>query len=258
MKASRIPAHEASFLNSGKAINGRTFELSPFEVSIGNTSESIDMVRARVRNGDESFYYNTSVNKDRIVIHFTAGYLKGDMSALSRPNFHVSVPFVIARDGTVYNLWPSSRWSYHLGKGALGGNQAESRRSIGIELSNIGPLINEDGKLYSTYKDPNGNYFDVYCNESETQYYQELEDPYRKHTFYATYTDIQYEKLDQVIRYLSARYSIPYTLLPEEDRYDVKEENLGAAGVLSHVNYRRSGKWDIGPAFDWSKLTGGS
>ena len=35
---------------------------------------------------------------------------------------------------------------------------------------------------------------------------------------------------------------------------EVIDDIANFRGVTSHVNYRPTGKWDIGPAFDWERL----
>src|SRR5688500_6410155 len=83
------------------------------------------------------YYYDRVYPKERIVIHYTAGNIKSDLSTLTSHNRHVSVPFVIARDGTIYQLFFSKFWSGHLGKG-LGNtttHNAQAKCTIEIDLS---------------------------------------------------------------------------------------------------------------------------
>ncbi len=260
MRATKIAAHEDRFRTTGRDSQGRKFLLSPFEIAIPGTDEQVPMVRVRPADQDERYFNTRAVDKSCIVIHFTAGYIKGDIGALTRvrsdANSRVSVPFVIARDGNIYNLFPSSGWAFHLGPGTVGGNAKNSKRSVGIELSNIGPLVKQEGKLYSTYTDPNGRHHDVYCNESETDHYLELDQPFRGDSYFAAFTEAQYASLDQVLRYLTARYNIPQNFILEADRYTATPDNAGFNGIASHVNFRKTGKWDIGPAFDWDRLPG--
>ena len=71
-------------------------------------------------------FFREAVKKDQIVLHYTIGYLPGDIATLSQSNKHLSVPFVIGRNGNIYNLFPSKYWAYHLGRGAIGGNKTRS------------------------------------------------------------------------------------------------------------------------------------
>ncbi|MBQ0733525.1 N-acetylmuramoyl-L-alanine amidase [Aquimarina celericrescens] len=254
MKATSIPNHEKTFFETGRDSDGKEFVLTEMTVPIKGTSEVMPYINCRPKNGDASFYYQEKNAKTQIVLHYTAGYLKGDVAALSRPNNHVSTPFIIARNGKILNLWSSAFWSYHLGSGAIGGNTRGGKRTIAIELSNIGFLKRIDNKLVTVYSDT-----DVYCDIREKQFYTKLELPYRGEVYYAKFTRRQYHSLQLLLRYLTAEYDIPATFLPEDKRYGIvaEEELINFLGITSHVNYRPSGKWDIGPAFDWGRVMKG-
>jgi N-acetylmuramoyl-L-alanine amidase len=251
MRASGIPSHERSFRTTGVDSGGKKHVLSPFEIAVPGSAEKVAMVECVRENGDDSFYFREVYPKERIVLHFTAGYLKGDLDTLTKPGYEVSVPFVVARDGTIYNLWTSKYWSYHLGKGAQGGNELMSRSSVGIELSNIGYLQKKPAGLVTQYSST-----DVYCTEDEAAYYRKGP-PYRVQTYFATFTDAQYASVVRLLRFLTARYAIPRKFLGAHERYDVVGAVDAFRGITSHVNYRPSGKWDIGPAFDWDRVVAG-
>lgn len=257
MKAISIPQHEAGFRQTGIDSSGTKFILTEETVNINDkTDGKITLIDCRKEVSDDSYYYNEEHPKERIVLHYTAGYLKGDIAQLSRQGSEVSVPFVIARSGHIYNLWKSKLWSYHLGPGTVGGNLEMSRSSIAIEISNIGFLRRKAGGLLHTSYGTN----DVYCSEAETAFYQKLQDPYRGEKYYAKFTNAQYSSLILLLRFLTTKYKIPRTLLPPEKRYSVFSSPAEAAafkGICSHVNFRPSGKWDIGPAFDWDRLAKG-
>jgi N-acetylmuramoyl-L-alanine amidase len=248
MKATSIPAHEQSFRTTGKDSSGKQHVLSPFEVTVPGSSETVPMVRCKRENGDESFFLKEELAKERIVLHFTAGYLKGDIDTLTKSENEVSVPFVIARDGTIYNLWPSKYWSFHLGKGAQGGNTAMSQRSIAIELSNIGYLAKNGSSLVSAYSNT-----DVYCSEDESSFYKKVS-AFREREYFATFTKQQGASLAKLLRYLTAKYDIPRQFVDAGQRYGVLASVDQFRGITSHVNFRPSGKWDIGPCFDWDPL----
>ncbi|HEX6747614.1 MAG TPA: N-acetylmuramoyl-L-alanine amidase [Longimicrobium sp.] len=252
MNYKNIPAYEADFRAKGVDSDGKKFTLAPAKVVIPGTSETLDVVTCKPANGDESFFYKDAPAKERIVVHFTAGYLKGDIAALTRKDNHVSVPFVIARDGTIYQLFSSKYWSYHLGKGAQGGNSEMSKSSIGIELSNVAYLTAKGENLVDPYGAP-------YCTPADKDAYTQLAKPYRKYTRFATYPEAQYQSLIKLLRYLGATYKIPLAFLPEEKRYDVYADVAKFRGITTHVNYQPEsyGKWDIGPAFDWAKVIAG-
>jgi len=176
------------------------------------------------------------------------GYLKGDIAKLTTPAEHVSVPFVIGRNGTIYNLFYSGFWSYHLGPGAIGGNQSRSEATIGIEISNIGHLTptNQGMKHWNE---------GIYCDTNQSQYFKQTS--FHGFNYFASYTNAQYESLILLLRYLTARYNISRNILPLDFRYITFDEIVGFNGIVSHVNYRTSGKEDIGPAFDWERVIAG-
>ena len=249
MRASNIPAYEAGFRTTPRDSDGKAFILSSFQITVPGTGESLQAVACKPANGDESYFYKDVFPKKRIVVHYTAGYLKGDIAALTKKDNHVSTPFVVARDGTVYNLWSSRYWSYHLGKGAAGGNTEMSRSGVAIELSNLGYLRQKGDTLLTYSGDP-------YCTLDEKEFYRKLDKPFRGYSYFATHTDAQYRSLGTLLRYLTRTYDIPAEFLPEPQRYDVYPGVDKFRGITTHVNYQPEsyGKWDIGPAFDWARV----
>lgn len=257
MKALSILQHEATFRQSGIDSSGTKFILTDETVTIPDKAGGkITFVDCHKEVPDKSFYYEEEHPKQRIILHHTAGYLKGDIAQLSRQSVEVSVPFVIARSGHIYNLWKSKYWSYHLGPGAIGGNAEMSQSSIGIELSNIGFLRKRAGGILHTVYGTN----DVYCTEAQTAYYQKLPAAYRGERYYARFTSAQYNSLILLLRFLTHRYNIPRKLIAPLQRFESFDSVAKAQqfkGICSHVNFRSSGKWDIGPAFDWERVEKG-
>jgi len=252
MRYTNIPAHEADFRATGVDSDGHRFTMEPSSVPIPGSSERLNVVGIKRTDGVNSFYYDEvrPVGAvQRIIGHFTAGYLKGDIAALTREDNHVSVPFVLARDGTIYQLFSSRCWSYTLGKGAAGGNKEMCKSGVAFELSNVAYLREKNGVLVDPYGE-------AYCSPEDHDAYVTLPKPYRGYTKFATFTDAQYKSLASLLRYLSITYSIPLKLLPEPQRYDVYPGVASWRGITTHVNYQPQGygKWDIGPAFDWGRV----
>lgn len=242
MRAAKVEAHERSFFDTGVDSGGKKHMLTPFEAG------GVPMIRCKRANGDKSFYYEEEVPKERIVVHFTQGYLKGDVDTLTTPNNHVSVAFVVARNGAIVNLWPSKYWSYHLGKGASGGNKEMSSSSVAIEISNIGCLKKTANGMATEYGD-------VYCDAAEDELFAEVA-PFRQRTHFATFTDAQIDATIELLRFLTAKYAIPAAFLPPEKRYGIDNDVADFRGITTHVNYRKD-KWDIGPALDWDRVVAG-
>ena len=251
MNYTKIPAHEADFLAKGVDSDGKKFILKPFQVAIPGTSESFEVMSCKRDNGDSSFYYNETVPKQRIVVHYTAGYLKGDMAALTRPGNHVSTPFVVARDGTIYNLFSSRYWSYHLGPGAKGGNKEMSSSAVAIASVILG-YLRPQGQNLVTYMSGDA----PYCTLADKDAYVVTKTPFRGYTYFAAFTDAQYKSLISLLKYLTKTYNVPVNFIPEAQRYDVYADVANFRGITTHVNYQPQsyGKWDIGPAFDWARV----
>lgn len=253
MKATSLTAHEQTFFNTGLDSMGRKHRLTPLTAPIPGETGTLSYIRCQRTNGDESFFFAEEVPKTNIVLHYTAGYLKGDVASLTTPGNPVSVPFVIARNGTILNLWSSKAWAYHLGPGAVGGNTAMSQRTIAIELSNIG-FLNKSGQNLCADHNPD----DVYCNLTETAPYVALRTPFRGKTYFATFTASQYSSLTTLLRYLTRKFNIRRAVLPEPERYSLLTETRinGFSGILTHANFRPD-KLDIGPALDWKRVING-
>jgi N-acetylmuramoyl-L-alanine amidase len=251
MKATSIPAHEASFETHKTDSHGKKFILTPGDFKIKGSNDTVTIVDCLRENNAKAHYYQEQTEKRKIIVHYTMGYLKGEVATLTTQ--HVSVPFLIARNGKIYNLFASKYWSYHLGRGTVGGNTAMSKECIGIELSNIGPLRKIGNNLVTDYSDT-----DVYCTLDETQHYTKLATKYRGFEYYAKFTENQYASLIQLLRFLCGKYDLPKTFLGVADRYKLLSESsfVGFKGIASHVNCRLD-KTDIGPAFDWDKVING-
>jgi N-acetylmuramoyl-L-alanine amidase len=254
MRATSIPNHERVFFETGEDALGKSFQISQQSLIVPGERRKLPYFFCQRSNGDQSYFYPDETPKTQIVLHFTAGYLRGDVATLTQPDFHVSVPFIIARSGAIVNLWSSRFWSYHLGPGAVGGNTEMSKQTIAIELSNIGYLRPIGDDLVTLYSNK-----DVYCSRRERRFYTALKTPYRGETHFASFSDEQYKSLIRLLRYLCATHQIPAEILPEAKRFETftLQEAQRYRGIASHVNYRPNGKWDIGPAFDWDRLQRG-
>ncbi len=88
-----------------------------------------------------------------LVMHYTAGPgLDSSVHWLCRPEARASAHLVIGRDGTVVQLAPFNRVTWHAGASRWNGIQGLNRHSIGIELDNAGRLTRQgDGKWTSWF-----------------------------------------------------------------------------------------------------------
>lgn len=246
----RLSSMESSF----KAINAS--RLSPLIYTSGAEELKVSFFES-----PNTFHFKEAADKKRIVLHFTAGPLSSDIPQLTpaedKPNHFVSVPFVVARDGTIYQLFSSKYWAYNLGMKANDGNVDHifERESIAIEISNYGVLIPDKNNLKTIYDTPTQP--DLYCSKTQEEAYTHLDQPFRKNEYYATFTASQLQSTINLIRWITEKYSIKRDFLEVSDRYTCKSSTHNFNGITSHVNYRKDGKWDIGPAFDWDGLIAG-
>lgn len=254
MHHSKLQDREQQFIETGVAAR-RSFKMNKFTLPINGEELKLEGYTVRPADGFEGYFYAQKFDKKRIVLHFTVGHIQGDINALSDPRRgHVSTAFVLGRTGAVFQLFSSYHWSYHLGRGALGGNGTGSKSSIGIEISNYGPLIKRGNNLETVYSREAGH--DVYCSLDDTDQYIKLDKPFRGYEYYTQYTDAQYDSLIVLLRYLTARYEIPRAFLAPEERWETSLANATFEGIISHVN-SRTDKVDIGPAFDWERVIEG-
>lgn len=172
--------------------------------------------------------------KKHVVYHATCGVLSGDLLTLLSST--VSVPYVIARDGTVYELYDPDHCSYHLGPSDTTGqhysNTAQSFESVGIELSNIGPLKRNGNTLYDIYDQP-------YCSLDDTEAYDTLQ--YRHYEYFASYTEAQINSLARLTDFLLDRYSLPDTMVAHNN---LCVSDARSHTISRHVNWR-GGKSDM-------------
>lgn len=193
-----------------------------------------------IRPDFTSYYYNTKTTKKSICLHFTVGYIKSDTTALSTKDNHVSVSYVVDRSGRIYEMFPDTEWSYHLGSGAVGGNGAVSKQSIGIEISNYGPLKLSGENLVDAYKNE-------YCKVSETQFYDKLN--YRGYDYYASMTQVQIAATAALIKYLGKKHNIPMNFMPNDEPFASNADAVAFQGVFYHTNVRKDKfDWPFGPS----------
>lgn len=187
------------------------------------------------------------VPKNLICLHFTAGGFRGSLGALVKDGRLVGVPFLIGRTGTIYELHEDELW----GNNSHRANK--DQETVAIEVINCGILIRGDDAYYRA-SGKNAR-LGPYCGLDDEGLVQRLPVPYRGFSDYATFTGEQYDALVRLLTYLTDKYDIPYEFLPLEKRFDKGAAPPGFRGIASHVNFWEEGKWDIGPAFDWDRLT---
>lgn len=229
-----LAGREAKFRASLTDSYGKTFKAS---------TSSVITSAVKLTHPNDDWYYKEKTSKDKVVLHFTAGVLPGDIGELTKSK--VSVSYVVARDGTVYELFNPDYWAYHLGPSAAGGNTVMSKSSIAIEISNFGPITDSGTGFLNTWSGK------PYCAISQSEAYMHSQ-PFRGNAYFATFTDAQYASVKQILDTVCTQYSIPRGIPSPADRVKKFTSNPGK-GIWSHQNFRAD-KSDVGPAFRWDKI----
>jgi len=196
----------------------------------------------------KGFYCEEKATKEKIALHGTAGVLHGDLWALSQNNNHVSVSYVVARDGTIYQLFPDEYWSYHLGGNSSISNSYWSKHTVAIEVSNLLGLVEskiDPNLLFDTYLKP-------YCTKADKDFYTELPVPYRGYRYWAKFTDAQYDSLNSLLKNLGEKFKLPITHLPADQAYNFFP-GVVPTSLFMHTNCRKD-KIDFSPSFDISRI----
>ena len=191
----------------------------------------------QIRPKFTTYYYNTTTEKKAICLHFTVGNIKGDIGSLTKDGNKVSVNYVVDRQGNIYNLFDDKYWSYHLGANTIGTNATMSKQTIGIEISNYGPLkLSKDGNLLDAY----GNF---YCTLEEKEYYKECK--YRGYDYYATMTEKQEIAVAKLLSYLCETHNIPKVFKENPDEtFKNSNDAKSFNGIYLHTSVRKD-------KFDW-------
>lgn len=195
-----------------------------------------------------SQYYPVETRKDLLILHFTAGgTARSAVETWKATPEHVATAYVVDVDGTIYEVFPPTCWAYHLGvKGAT----AHERRSIGIEIVNVGPL--QPGERNGALNWWPKSWGQQYCSLDDTGKY--VESPYRGKRYFAAFPEPQMQAVAGLVRHMCQQFDIPRQLAPSSRRLECDQAFFDSyKGIATHVNFRPD-KWDIGPAFDWDRL----
>lgn len=268
------PQGQSQFALQGRRLHpavtssfGSVLNFEKFSHQLEQDNTVLDFYQVSRKDGSAKYHFDQRVEKKKVVLHFTAGQITGDLSVLTNPaGDPVSTAFVIGYDGAIYRLFGHVEyWAWHLGSGSVGTNRLMSPTSIGIEVSNWGPL-RKSGDHLETWD--HGHY---YCDLADADAYYELAEPYRGASYFARPTDAQYDSLILLLRYLTEDKSnlgtdgafIPVQRSFREvgkrgDLFTSDEEAQSYKGICCHTNFRATGKWDYPEAgYDWDRIVNG-
>lgn len=202
----------------------------------------IDKTTYRAVPGD---FYTETYRKKRIILHYTAGSsVSGAAAELLKRN-GICVAYIIDKNGEIYEFFNPIYWAYSLGVQDPNYTKGHFEwESIAIEHVNEGPLT-YDGTNY--YWWPN--------NWSTPYYGPTINYSFRGFNYFPTFPQEQLQSSFALVNAICTDFNIPKQIPPPEKvlEYDLAFYDT-FEGISSHQNYRASGKWDIGPAYDWIGL----
>jgi N-acetylmuramoyl-L-alanine amidase len=171
-------------------------------------------------------YYQGVFDKKYIFLHHTAGGSAASSIAhwASNPE-HIATPYVIDRDGTIYECFDPKFWAYHLG---VKGNSDIEKTSIGIEICSYGGLKND--KTYTGKVIP---------KEKQSKV------TFRGYDYWEAYTPEQIAALKVLLPYLLDRFNIT-AQVDRKDFWEYKNPSSLLPGIYSHTTVRKD-KIDIFP-----------
>lgn len=177
---------------------------------------------------DDGQYYHYKTDKTRICLHHTSG--ESAQSSITWWNLkpdHVSVPYIIPRNGEIWELFNPEYWAYALGINS----SAAEKKTIHIEISNSGGLNKIGNKFYTTYGKE-------VPKDNVVTYKQK----HRGFIYFEKYTDAQVEAVIYLIDFLSEKFNIKIA--------DVKKfwwfDKNSSKKLISHTTLRKD-KSDIHP-----------
>lgn len=200
----------------------------------------------------DDLYFPAVQQKDAVVLHFTASSSAQSVYNhwVDRSNGvkRIATAYVVGLNGAVYEFFPEASWAYHLGLSVCNTNHIQDRRTIGIEIVNVGPLRKKNGALNWWPAD----FGTRYCIEGERDKFVEKE--FRGEKYFAAFPEEQVASVASLVKGICAAHGIPLEL-PPVDRLTVSDPVFFSSwrGICSHQNFRPD-KFDMGPAWPWERF----
>jgi len=188
-------------------------------------------------------YWKEEFKKDIIVLHFTAGRSWESAYSVFKQPGRVATPFIVDKEGPKYivKLFDEKYWSYHLGIKELGysNNWANDKRSIGIEIVNIGPVWLKDGMWRDWTKR-------TYPENSIVR------GKNRDADGGVVFPDEQVEAVCRLVNHLCNKWDIPRQVPKDKTAFQLPE--IGEfKGIVAHQMFRQD-KYDMGVVWPWDKM----
>lgn len=183
-------------------------------------------------------YFAETQPKSGLCIHHTVGgsarstfdWWMADRTGSGRRR-RVGTAYIIARDGTVHEVFDPEAWAYQFGlRWPLEQKLAFEKRFVGIELANRGPLIERDGQLYCFDRVSDGTRVD-----RDTAF--DFGEKWRRYRFYTPYPEVQLTALIELVDTLCDRFSIPRAV-PEDPLAFFGQDLSEFSGIIGHTMVR--------------------
>jgi N-acetyl-anhydromuramyl-L-alanine amidase AmpD len=187
----------------------------------------------------ENQYYQGVYDKKYIILHHTAGgSAASSIAGWAATPEHIATPYVIDRDGTIYECYDPKFWAYSLG---VKGNSEIEKAAIPIEIACYGALTEKNGK-WITYTG----------NEIQPAQTIKLNTAFRGFQVWEAYTPEQISALKKLLPYLVDKFKIRL----QSDRnnfWEYQDPSKLPSGIYSHTTVRKD-KIDIFPQPDLVEL----
>ena len=185
-------------------------------------------------------YFAQAQKKDLVVLHFTAGYDWQTVHKTFMKAGRVCTPYIVDLTGPkhIVKLYDDKFWSYHLGI-KTDTEHLNDKRSIGIEIVNIGPVWQRDGKWF--------DYVGRQWSESEI-----VAGANRGADGGVGFPAEQVEAVARLVNHLCDTHAIPRQVPSDKTSCQLPQMNA-FKGLATHQMFRKD-KYDLGPAWPWEKF----
>jgi N-acetyl-anhydromuramyl-L-alanine amidase AmpD len=189
----------------------------------------------------EGDYYKEVTQKTALVLHFTAGYTAESARSTLDKVDHIAVHYIVDTNGDVWHKFDRQYWGFHLGMKCCSPDRFQDKRTISIEIVNIGPVWLKNGK----YHDYVGKVW------SENTVFKAP--GYRSTDGCVKFPEAQTEAVCELVDVILGKEPhIPRKIPKDKLAYQLPAlEKFN--GVLTHGMYRKD-KYDLGPAFNYKRL----
>ncbi len=191
-------------------------------------------------------YFHNAGEKTGICIHHTVGgSAKSSFEWWMRDGNTVGTPFIIARDGTIHEVFDPKGWAWQFGlKWSSIDKMKFEKRFIGIEIASEGGLLESGGKLFC---------FDRISSRTEKSKDEVFDygSDYRGYRYFDRYEKPQIDSLIELINFLCDKFEIARKVPKNYLSYH-GEKLMDFKGIIGHQMVRKD-KSDPAPDIDFWK-----